>query len=186
MIGHRFYEPDRWCPDPSHVQSGHSTPVIFMMDLRLANLNGHGLGSDSGRSHLLLYLRRRSIDICCLQETRFDSNFHEDSIESFAADYILSKDYLAFSGYFDGRSRGVTWLISKCPFVLSDLARRLCVLDVTIKDKAFRLIGVIGPNGNSELPVLDVTIKDKAFRLIGVIGPNGNGELPVFFRRIEL
>ena len=77
---------------------------MFMTDLRLASLNGRGLRSDSRRSHLLLCLQRRGIDICCLQETRFDSNFHED---------ILSKDYLSFSAYFEGRSRGVTWLVSR-------------------------------------------------------------------------
>ena len=114
---------------------------MFMMDIRLASLNGRGLRSDSRRSHLFLYLQRRGIDICCLQETRFDFNFHED---------ILSKDYLSFSACFDGRSRGVTWLISRrlgatCALVLSDPAGRLCVVDVTIKDKAFRLIGVYGP-----------------------------------------
>ena len=34
--------------------------------------------------------------------------------------------------------------------------------------------------------VLDVTIKDTAFRLIGVYGPNVTSELPALFRRIEL
>ncbi len=102
--------------------------------------------------HLFLYLQRRGIDICCLQETRFDFNFHED---------ILSKDYLSFSACFDGRSRGVTWLISRrldatCALVLSDPAGRLCVVDVTINDKAFRLIGVYGPNATSELPLIDI------------------------------
>ena len=119
-----------------------------MMDLRLASLNGRGLRSDSKRSQLLLYLQRRGIDICCLQETHFDSNFYEG---------ILAKDYLSFSACFDSRSRGVTWLVSRrldasCTLVLSDPAGRLCVLDVTIKDKAFRLIGVYGPNATSELP----------------------------------
>ena len=102
---------------------------MFMMDLRLTSLNGRGLRSVSRRSHLFLYLQRRGIDICCLQETRFDSNFHKG---------ILSKGYLSFSAYFDGRSRGVTWLISRrldatCALVLSDPAGRLCVVDVTIK-----------------------------------------------------
>ena len=32
---------------------------------------------------------------------------------------------------------------------------------------------------------MDVTIKDKALRLIGVYGPNATSELPAFFRRIE-
>ena len=120
---------------------------MFMMDLRLASINGRGLRSDSKRSQLLLYLQRRGIDICCLQETHFDSNFYEG---------ILSRGYLS-SACFDGRSRGVTWLVSRsldasCALVLSDPAGRLCVLDVTIKDKAFRLIGVYGPNVTSELP----------------------------------
>ena len=121
---------------------------MFMMDLRLASLNGRCLRSDSRRSHLRLYLRRRGIDICCLQEIRFYSKFHED---------ILSKNYLSFSAYFDGRSRGVTWLVSRrlvatCALVLSDPVARLCFLDVTIKDKAFRLMGIYGPNATSELP----------------------------------
>ena len=121
---------------------------MFMMDLRLASINGRGLRSDSKRSQLLLYLQRRGIDICCLQETHFDSNFYEG---------ILARGYLSFSACFDGRSRGVTWLVSRsldasCALVLSDPAGRLCVLDVTIKDKAFRLIGVYGPNVTSELP----------------------------------
>ena len=128
---------------------------MFMMDLRLTRLNGHGLRLDSRRSHLLLYLQRHGIDICCLQETRFDSNFHED---------ILSRDYLSFSAYFDGRSRGVTWLISRrldatCALVLSDLVGRLCVLDVTIKVKAFWMIGVYEPNATSELPAFFRCIK---------------------------
>ena len=123
---------------------------MFTMDLRLASLNGLGLRSDLRRSQLLLYLQRRGIDICCLQETRFDSNFHEG---------ILSRDYLSFSAYFDGRSRGITWLISRrldatCALVVSDPAGRLCILDVTIKDKAFQLTGVYGPNATSELPAL--------------------------------
>ena len=93
-----------------------------MMDLKLASLNGRGLTSDSKRSQLLLYLQRRGIDICCLQETHFDSNFHEG---------ILVRDYLSFSACFDGRSGGVTWLVSRrldasCALVLSDPAGRLC------------------------------------------------------------
>ena len=77
---------------------------MFMMDLRLASLNGGGLRSDFFRSHLLLYLQRHDIDICCLQETYFDSKFYEG---------ILSRDYLSFSVYFDGCSGGVTWLVSR-------------------------------------------------------------------------
>ena len=109
-----------------------------MMDLRLASLNGRGLWSESRRSHLLLYLQRRGID----------SNFHES---------ILSRDYLSIPAYFDGRSRGITRLISRrldatCALVLSDPVGRLCILDVIIKDKAFRQIGGYVPNVNSELP----------------------------------
>ena len=43
-------------------------------------------------------------------------------------------------------------LIASCAFVLSDPADRLCVLDVIIKDRTFRLIGVYGPNVVSVLP----------------------------------
>ena len=74
---------------------------MFMMDLRLAHLNGRSLRLDCRRSHLLLYLQHYSIDICCLQETCFDSNFHEG---------ILSRDDLSFSAYFDCHFRGVVAL----------------------------------------------------------------------------
>ena len=137
------------------------------MDLRLASLNGRGLWSESRRSHLLLYLQRRGID----------SNFHES---------ILSRDYLSIPAYFDGRSRGITRLISRrldatCALVLSDPAGRLCILDVTIKDKAFRQIGVYVPNVNSELPAFvrriePYVVPSKRVILVGdwnaVVDPN--------------
>ena len=148
-----------------------------MMDLRLVSLNGRGLRSDSKRSQLLLYLQPHGIDICCLQETHFDSNFHEG---------ILLRGYLSFSACFDGCSRGVTWQVSRrldasCALVLSDLAGRLCVLDITIKDKAFWLIGVYGPNVTSELPAFfrrigPYVISSKRVILVGdwnaVLDPN--------------
>ena len=102
-----------------------------------------------------------------------DSNFHES---------ILSRDYLSFSAYFDDRSRSVTWLISRCldatcALVLSDPVGRLCILDVTIKDKAFRLIG---PNVTSELPAffrrIEPYVPSKRVILVGdwnaVLDPN--------------
>ena len=39
-----------------------------------------------------------------------------------------------------------------CALVLADLTRKLRILDVAIKNKAFQLIGVYGPNAISELP----------------------------------
>lgn len=46
---------------------------------------------------------------------------------------------------FDGRSRGVFWLANKsldaaCAFIFADTAGRHCVVSVTMKDKALRLI----------------------------------------------
>ena len=93
---------------------------------------------------------------------------------------------MSFSAYFDGRSRGVPWLISRhlvatCALVLWDPAGRLCVLDVTLKDKAFQLIGIYGPNATSELPVLfrriePYVIPSKQVILVGdwkaVLDPN--------------
>ena len=118
------------------------------MDLRLASINGCRLRSDSKRSHLLLHLQSCGIEICCLQETLFDSNFHEG---------ILSREYWSFSAYFDGRSRGLIRLVSRhlfvsCVLVVSDPVNRLCVLDVIIKDKVWQLIVVYEPNANSKLP----------------------------------
>ena len=93
---------------------------------------------------------------------------------------------MSFSAYFDSRSRGVTWQVSRrlvatCALVLSDPAGRLCVLDVTIKDNAFRLIGVYGPNASSELPAFfwriePYVIPSKRVILVGdwnaVLDPN--------------
>ena len=116
------------------------------MDLRLGNLNGCGLRSDSTISQLLLNLQCRGIDICCLQETNFDSNLREG---------ILTRDYLSFSAFLTV-VLGVTWLISKllisrCTLVLSNPTGRICILDVTIKKRVVCLIGVYGPNVVSEL-----------------------------------
>ena len=81
---------------------------------------------------------------------------------------------MSFSAYFDGRFRGVIWLVSirlvaTCALVLSDPASRLCVLDVTIKDKAFRLIGVYGPNAISEFPAFFRRIEPYVIPSKGVI-----------------
>ena len=114
----------------------------------MVSVNARGLRSDSKRIRLRSHLEDRGVDICVIQETHFDSSFHED---------ILSGVYEPFSAFFDGRSRGVTWLVSRslkasCTLVFSDPQGRLCVLDITIKGKVFRLIGVYGPNTKSELP----------------------------------
>ena len=96
---------------------------------------------------------------------------------------------MSFSAYFDGGSRDVTWLISRhldatCALVLSDPAGRLCVLDITIKDKAFRQIGVYGPNVTSELPAFfrriePYVVLSKRVILVGdwnaVLDPNLDG-----------
>lgn len=37
-----------------------------------------------------------------------------------------------------------------CVLVFADSARRYCLLDLTIKDKAFRLVGVYAPNKHAE------------------------------------
>ena len=71
---------------------------------------------------------------------------------------------MSFSANFDDHSRGVTWLVSRClvatrVLILLDPAGRLCVLDVTIKDKAFRLIGVYRTNATRELPTFFRRIK---------------------------
>lgn len=52
---------------------------------------------------------------------------------------------------FDNCTRGVSCLVSHsldvtCSLVLTDLAERLCMLDVNIKEKVFRVIGVYAPN----------------------------------------
>ena len=114
-------------------------------------INGRGLRSDSKRSHLLFFtFSSAELISVVLKDTHFDYNFHE---------VILLRDYLSFWAYFDGHSRGVTWLINRrlismCTLVLSDPASRLCILDVTTKDKAFRLLWLYGSDAVRELPTL--------------------------------
>lgn len=81
-----------------------------------------------------------------MQKSRFSIRDHED---------ILCKGFVLFSAYFDGRSIEVCWLLGKsvktvCVLVFADLARRHCLLDLTIKDKGLRLGGVYAPNKNAE------------------------------------
>lgn len=63
----------------------------------------------------------------------------------------MSKMFVIYSASLDGLSRGVSSQVSKslhaaCDLVFTDPAGRLCILDVTIKDKSLRLIGVYAPN----------------------------------------
>ena len=117
-----------------------------MDTLFLASVNAYGLRAESRRSRLIRYLHSLKVSIACVQETRFASSDNET---------ILSRDFRLFSAYFDGRSRGVSWLISKSLEVTADLvfadpAGRLCVVDITIKGEQFRLVGVYGPNHQRE------------------------------------
>lgn len=64
-----------------------------------------------------------------MQESRFSTRDRDD---------ILSKRFVLYSTCFDGRSRGVPWLVSKSKnatgaLVCADPSGRLCVLDITIK-----------------------------------------------------
>lgn len=68
-----------------------------------------------------------------MQETRFHSGDHDD---------MLTKRFDLFSAFYDGCSRGVSWLVNcsleaVCTLVFADLEGRLCIVDATIKDQAF-------------------------------------------------
>lgn len=94
-----------------------------------------GLRSESCR-WLGCYLQRLGMDGCML--------FAEDL-------------FVLCSASFDGHSRGVSWLMSKSvkaasALVFTDPAGRLCVLDITIKYKSFRLIEVYAPNKYMKRP----------------------------------
>lgn len=57
-----------------------------------------------------------------------------------------SKRIVLYLVCFDGCSKGVTWLVRKsldaaCALVLTGPVGRLCILNVTIKDKSLSLIG---------------------------------------------
>ena len=125
------------------------------MDLRLASVNVRGLRADSRKWRLSLDLQHLGVDICCVQETHFIPGDHLRT---------LSKTFKAYSAYYNSRSRGVSWLVKRS----LDASCDPCYLD---------------PEGR--LCVLDVTIKGRAFRLIGVYAPNSQVELAAFFRRIE-
>ena len=116
------------------------------MAIFLASLNGRGLRNESKQSQLIRTLQHLDVNICCLQETHF-----------IPSDYlnVLTKRYDLFSAYFDSHSRGVSWLISHslkatCSLVFADPAGRICVVDITIKEDTFRLIGVYAPNCQAE------------------------------------
>lgn len=77
------------------------------------------------------------VDICLLHENRFSSGDH---------DVILSKMFY-FSAYCDGRSRRISWLVSRslkplCTLVFADPADMIFVGDASIKDKVLRVIWV--------------------------------------------
>lgn len=70
-------------------------------------------------------------------------------------DCIPLKRFGLYSAYYNGCSRGVSLLVShslKVAYVLVfvDPVGRLCILNVTIKHKAFCFIGVYTPNDSKE------------------------------------
>lgn len=84
--------------------------------------------------------------ICAVQETRFHSGDHDD---------ILTKGLTSFQRVMMAALVGGSWLVNRslnaaCTLVFADLEGTLYVVDVTIKDQAFRLTGVYTPNDRRE------------------------------------
>lgn len=64
-------------------------------------------------------------------------------------------EVLRYSERFDAPSIGVSWVVCRslnavCALVSSGQTGKLSVLDVTIKYKSLRLIGVYAPNNHTE------------------------------------
>lgn len=117
------------------------------MALWLSKWNGRGLGSKSKGARLTHDIQPLCLNIFCIQNTHLITGDYER---------VLSMKFRIFSTYFDNRSKGVSWLVSKSFFGrnLSTRLWRSWVLDVTIKDKAFQLIGVHAPNDYGEWEAL--------------------------------
>ena len=119
----RIHESSRRCPYSRYVLSRYPTPLIIQMDLWLVSMDACWLKCDSMTSQLLSLLQLCVVVVSCLQETHFDSNFRQG---------ILSNVYKPYSVYFEGRARGVSWLINRnlnatSSFVFSDPVGKLCV-----------------------------------------------------------
>lgn len=85
------------------------------------------------------------MDICIVEESFFQSDDLDD---------LLSMSCDIFSVYYDGRSKGVSRLVSHslnvvCMLVFADLNGRLCVVGAIIKYQAFCLIAVYPPIDHS-------------------------------------
>lgn len=108
------------------------------MDFWLSKWNDRGVESESKGARLTHDIQLLRLNICCIQETHLITGDYEG---------VLSMEF-RLSRYFYNRSKGVFWLVSKSFFGrnLSTRLWRSCVLDVTIKEKAFQLIEVYAPN----------------------------------------
>lgn len=118
-----------------------------MASLRLASLNVRGLRDASRKLRVARDLQRLGVDICCIQETHFIPSDYQG---------VLLRDFQLYSAHYDTHARGVTWLVKRtldasCDPIYADPEGRLLVLDVTVKDVAFRFIGVYAPNNHAEL-----------------------------------
>lgn len=105
-------------------------------------MNGRGLRLETRWTSIARDRQCLGVDVCCIQETPFLTR---------AVNFV--RGFVLYSASFDGRSRGVSWLVGKIlnvapSFVFAVPVCRLCELSVTIKDKPLRHIGVYATNDN--------------------------------------
>lgn len=78
------------------------------------------------------------------RKARFNRDLQRLGVDS---DHDILTRFDLSSAYYDGRPRGIYWLINSsliavCTLIFAHLEGRLCFVDPNIKDQAFSLIGL--------------------------------------------
>lgn len=81
------------------------------------------------------------MNICCIQETHFIVSNYEGVLLRFCILAYFDVRVVFLSKSFFGCDCKYKWIL-----VFTDLVDKLCMLDVTIKEKAFGLINAYAPN----------------------------------------
>ena len=112
-------------------------------DITFISMNCRGLANDKKREDILLYLKSKSYDVCCIQDTHFTPEIEIEIRREWGGSCFFS--------YHTSSSRGVAiffkdTLAVKVNNCKTDNGGNFVVLDLTLYDYDITLASLYGPN----------------------------------------
>ena len=112
-------------------------------DINFISMNCHGLANDKKREDILLYLKSKPYDVCCIQDTHFTPEIETEIRRKWGSECVFS--------HHTSSSRGVAILfkdtipvkVKRCKI---DDRGNFVILDLTLYDYDITLASLYGPN----------------------------------------